>query len=363
MAIFARWSVRLLPPRVGPYEIIPARAIAAVVEAPGYRPFTAVAAYLEHGKGVGAENMAHMQEIGLFLDAQGDRVPFVVGGDFQSDPEDAARMGFARRTGSSLVAARDPRGTCRSPSSISEIDFFYVHDAMTAGLAEVAVVEGAGTAPHVPVRLRFHARQTSARALMLRRPQRIGIERIHGPLREGPCWTAVAAASEALLAKARDHDCAIDEQVRKEYSELFATWADFAEQEIIEATGSEAEIRKTGLRGKQPVLVWRAVQPERAPPPPPRQVELARWRTRLTVLQELRGTLQWLIPVTPAAGAAPQEGGNAVSGPVPAHARRDIGPNLIEKLQAIRAQLDEDDRQDEVRMADHTEDAEGMKGA
>ncbi len=343
VAIFARWSLRLLPPRVGPYEIIPARAIAAVVEAPGYRPFTAVAVYLEHGKGVGVENMSHMQEIGCFLDAQGAQVPFIVGGDFQSDPDDAARMGFARRSGGSLVAARDPRGTCRSPLAVSEIDFFYVHDAMTTGLAEVTVVEGAGTAPHVPVRLRFHARQTSARALMLRRPQRIGVERIYGPLPEGPCWAAVTAASRNLLAKVRDGGFAVDDQMRGEYSELYAGWADLAEQEIMEATGSVGEIRKTGLRGREPVLVWRAVQPERPPPPPPHQVELARWRTRLTILQELRGVLQWLIPVASTAGAAPREDRAPTTGPVPAHARRDTGTNVIEKLRAIRAQIDEDD--------------------
>ncbi len=341
VAILARSPLRLLPPRVGPYEIVPARAMAAVVEAPGYRAFTAVSIYLEHGKSIGPENMAHLQEVGLFLDAQGERVPFVAGGDFQADPEDAARLGFARRTGSSLVAARDPRGTCRSTTSVSEIDFFYVHDVMTAGLAEVTVVEGAGTAPHVPVRLRFHPRQTSARALTLRRPPRIGVERIIGPLPKEPTWGDVAEASAKLLARVRDKGFNADEAFRQDYSQLFTSWADAAEQEVIEATGSRSEVKKVGLRGRPPLLVWRAVQPERAPPPPPHVIELTRWRTWLTILQELRGTIQWMLPVAPATLAAGYQGSASRPEPVPQHLRGDTLPHLTAKLQSIRAQLDD----------------------
>ncbi len=125
VAIFARGGVVLAPPRVGPQEIIRARALAMLVEAPGYRPFTAVSVYLEHGKGMGPDNAAHMQELGLFLEAQGSHVPYVMGGDFQCDPAVMANFGFARRTTASLVASRDPRGTCRSTTATSEIDYFF----------------------------------------------------------------------------------------------------------------------------------------------------------------------------------------------------------------------------------------------
>ncbi len=170
VAIFVRRFIGVGPPRVGGYEIIPARAIAALIEAPGYRPMTAVAIYLEHGKGIGAPNLQHMEALGLFLGSQGDHIPFIAGGDYQADPGELARLGFAQRTASSLVASRDPRGTCRSSTATAELDFFYIHNELTAGLRSVEVVEGAGTAPHLPVRATFHPRLTSARSLVLRRP-------------------------------------------------------------------------------------------------------------------------------------------------------------------------------------------------
>ncbi len=109
VAILARSPLRLLPPRVGPYEIIPSRAMAAVVEAPGYRAFTAVSIYLEHGKGVGAENMAHMQEVGLFLDAQGERVPFVAGGGFPGGPRGRVQDRLSQADG--VLLGGSPRST------------------------------------------------------------------------------------------------------------------------------------------------------------------------------------------------------------------------------------------------------------
>ncbi len=181
VAVFARRFVGLSPPRVGTYEVVPARALAVMAEAPGYRPFVALSVYLEHGHGVDAVNLHHLEQVGAFLEMQGEHVPFVLGGDFQADPSDLARAGFARRSGGSLVAARSPRGTCRSSTATSELDFFYVHNSMTAGLKQVAVVEGAGTTPHLPVRLLFHPRLTSARSLVLRHPPKMEVERICGP--------------------------------------------------------------------------------------------------------------------------------------------------------------------------------------
>jgi hypothetical protein len=156
VAIFARRHLGISAPRVGAHELVPARAVAALVEAPGHRPFTAVSLYLEHGGGLGQVNIDHIGAVGRFLGAQGHHVPFVLGGDFQNDPADVAALGFARETGSSLVATRDPRGTCRSARAATERDFYFIHNEMVAGLRDVAVVEGAGTTPHTPVRLRFH---------------------------------------------------------------------------------------------------------------------------------------------------------------------------------------------------------------
>ncbi len=121
VAILARRPICVAPPRVGAHEVVPARAIAALIEAPGYRPFTALSVYMEHGRGVGPPNLAHLEEVGMCIEGQGEHVPFIIGGDFQADPDDWARVGFARRMSASLVAARDPRGTCRSSTATSEL--------------------------------------------------------------------------------------------------------------------------------------------------------------------------------------------------------------------------------------------------
>ncbi len=80
VALFARRHVAIAPPRVGAYELLPARAVAALVEALGYRPFTAVSVYMEHGQGIAEPNLARLEEIGAFLEAQGEQVPFILGG-------------------------------------------------------------------------------------------------------------------------------------------------------------------------------------------------------------------------------------------------------------------------------------------
>ncbi len=80
VAIFARRFIGMSPPRVGGYQVLAARAVAAQLEVPGYRPFTALAIYLEHGKGIGEPNLQHMEKVGVFLESQGEHVPYVAGG-------------------------------------------------------------------------------------------------------------------------------------------------------------------------------------------------------------------------------------------------------------------------------------------
>ncbi len=296
VAIFARRGVGLSMPKVGHSELIPARAIAALVEAPGYRPFTAVSAYLEHGKGLGSANLAHLRDIGNFLEAQGQHAPFVVGGDFQCPPDQMANAGFARRTAASIVATCDPRGTCRSTTATTEIDYYVLHDAMTRGLQSVELVEGAGTAPHVPVRLTFKPRLTSARSLVLRKPPPMAIERVFGPLPMPPDWTEVKVAASELVHKVRQQDFVMDNGFRDGYADMYTRWSDLAEKEIIAATVNDTQVKKEGLRGRPPVLVWRSIQSERPPPLPPQQDRLDGWRTLVSVAHEIRGALLWLLP-------------------------------------------------------------------
>ncbi len=217
VAIFARPFVGLSMPRVGSHIVVPHRAVAACIEPPGYRMMTVVSLYLEDGKGVGQENLGHLSTVGNFLASQGEDVPFVVGGDYQASPDSVASTGFASHTNGEIVACGDPRGTCRSPQHASELDYFIVHKLMTVGVKTVATVEGAGTRPHVPVRLEFMPRLTTAKALILRMPPRLGTERIHGPLPPPPPWEKTAAIMRALVRRTREADFKIDKASREEY--------------------------------------------------------------------------------------------------------------------------------------------------
>ncbi len=140
VAIFARTPLGLSMPRVGPHVLIPGRAVAALVEAPGYRPCTFVSLYLEDGQGLSAANFAHLEAVGRCISAQGQGSSFVVGGDLQMDPSKIAAAGFAARTGAVLVASRDPRGTCRSSRAVSELDYFFVQEDLAKGISNVHAV-------------------------------------------------------------------------------------------------------------------------------------------------------------------------------------------------------------------------------
>ncbi len=250
-------------------------------------------------------------------------------------------MGFAQRTSASLVAARNPRGTCRSSTCTSQIDFFFVHNEMAAGIQSVTVIEEAGTAPHLPVRIVFRPRLTSARSLVLRRPPRMGTERVFGPIPAPPCWAAVQRAAADILADVRRPDFIIDEGFRERYSAMYVAWSDMAEQEVINATGHEVQVCKTGLRGRPPALVWRSVQAERPPPPPEHHLLLNRWRTLASVVHELRGVLWWLHPLDPASARIARDRTSCTGPPAVGTDGRAGVPDLLTKIEGIKAQIND----------------------
>ncbi len=342
VAIFARNCIGISPPMLGAAEVIPARALAVLVEAPGYRPFHAIAMYMEHGQGVGPKNLRHLEDVGAFLEMQPAHTPFVVGADFQCPPEELSRAGFASRVSASIVATGDPRGTCRSAVAISELDYFIIHHALTPGIADIRLVEGAGIAPHVPVQVSFRPRLASTRTLVLRHPPRLGTERVHGPVPHPPDWQQVASEAAALLNRVRDANFKMDEDFRGRYAALYVRWADMAEGELIGATIHDEPIKKTGLRGRPPVLVWRSLQSEKTPELAAHHVDLDKWRTMATVTQEIRGALLWLVPHAMTDRWMEQPGEQGRRAPVPRRDEDNVAGDILDKLDAIRDQLAED---------------------
>ncbi len=267
VAILARPHIGLGAPVAGPIEVVPARAIAASVEPPGFRRTTVLSVYLEDGKGTSAVNLRHMQEIGRCVQAQGEHVPCIVGGDWQAAPENVAATGLATQSGMTIVATGHPRGTCRSTRTATELNYFLMTNDLVLGLDRVETVEGAGTRPHVPVRLTFRPRMTSIRALHVRAPPQLPTQRIVGPLRQPPDWADLQARASALADRAADVSDPCGSDFEAAFGDLYSDWADRAEGEIVEATGAcyYGDPKKPGLRGKNPLLVWRSIVAERPP--------------------------------------------------------------------------------------------------
>ncbi len=148
---------------------------------------------------MGASNLRHLQAMGVFIGSQGEHMPCIAGGDWQASPEAIASTGFAGRAGMAIAASQHPRGTYRDTRTTSELDFFLVTNDLSMGIDGVATIEGAGVRPHVPVRLAFRPKLASVRALHVRDPPRLPVQRMIGPLRQ-------AARARQLVGRAADAD-------------------------------------------------------------------------------------------------------------------------------------------------------------
>ncbi len=262
VAILARKHLALSLPHKGTEVIVPSRAVMALVEAPGHRPFHAASLYLHDGEGLSARNMGLLSTVGAAVGAQGEKIPFLIGGDFQVSPQTLAQAGFAGHAAASVVASGCPLGTCRTARTASEIDYFVASGCLSACVASVSVDEAAATRPHRPVVLTFRPRATSLRTLVVRKPPPIGTDPIIGPTRDLVDWSALRSDAADLVTMARDERTPM-EVLRPALSRIYERWSDAAETELAERAHGGSCLPKRGLRGRAPVLVWRSVLPER----------------------------------------------------------------------------------------------------
>jgi hypothetical protein len=190
-------------------------------------------------------------------------------------PSEIAPAAFGQRSGAVLMAAGDPLGTCRTARAARELDYFFASSGMADGVDAIEVVPSKGVKTHVPVEMRFKPRLASIRALIVRRPPKLGTERLIGPLRQVVQWDSLKLETEQLAADAKDEGHDLD-GLQRRLGEAFRKWADAAELELMEATYDGYSMPKTGLRGRAPQLVWRSILPER--PTDIAQGRSARWR-------------------------------------------------------------------------------------
>ncbi len=216
-----------------------------------------------------------------------------MGGDFNISPEQLVETRFDRRVGATIFHTETERGTFRTTKARSTIDFFLVSDRLAAAVEKVSTVEATGVRCHVPVQLTFQPRLASLRALHVRQPPRLGVERVYGPLPPPPDWELPKAVATAALEAARADVADFDDILEAAY----AAWADMAEEEIGNNTGLHAI--KTGERSRRPKLVWRSVLPENKSIPSFSYPAAMTW---------LRGIVSEIQRVTGVAAAAARAG-------------------------------------------------------
>ncbi len=269
VAIFARQHLGLSPPPWGDPEVVPAHAVAATVEAPGCRPTVATSVYLHDGVGPAAANRGilaaiggRMQSLGHGPDAACAKhmgpAPFIVGGDFNMTPEEVDAMGLVQRINASVVAPSVARGTCRTARSGRVIDFFLVSAGLDQGIRDVVAGTSAVIKTHVPVFLNFRPHLTTLRALAIRTPPKLPIEKIYGPTRPLPDWSKVRRTTSEARRLARG---GTPEAAQAAINGAYEDWARHAELELQEVTGHD--LPKLGCRGGMPNLVWRTIVPEK----------------------------------------------------------------------------------------------------
>ncbi len=205
-----------------------------------------ISAYFWCGEGWSCRNQALMRRIIALK--QDICCMWVLSADFNMEPEELHSHSLMRELGG--VTIRHSSGTCVSGKAKVRkcYDYFVIDGRLKGSVESVTVLEDAGTAPHLPVRMRIRA---SAQGLLARiqvKPKALPVHKPIGCAREPPAWPPPPeeGASQA---------------------ECDATWekvADCMEQEVLgvhDLVGA-AGARFSG-RAQRPSWKLQAVRPRR----------------------------------------------------------------------------------------------------
>ncbi len=184
----------------------------------------------------------------------------LVGADYNMQPQTLVGTGLLAELGADVVAAANPRGTCRTRTAARNYDYFLAGGQVKGIIESVRTIEGSGNKTHTPVQLALQPQATALKALHLRSPPRLPTERVFGPLPPPPEWQAAQPLFEEAVEAARSQPRGKAEQA---LSAAYALWAHMAEHELGDVTGQH--VAKPGTRSTRPNLVWRSVLPERRP--------------------------------------------------------------------------------------------------
>ena len=205
--------------------------------------------YLWHSEGLSSRNWQILLEAGGVIAKHGG--PWIIGAEFNMPEKQLGEAErWLRRIGGVIRAPSIP--TCRSINGGRVIDYVVIDQRIAAALQVWTDVSFPGS-PHSPVVLRLSAVESRRRALFLKRPKPLPLDRPAGCLaKEGEraCQVTLDMAIEATAEQRVPLDAALGETLRVAEAE----WCDIAGFDI------PRQQRCVG-RGRAPVLKMLPVIP------------------------------------------------------------------------------------------------------
>lgn len=155
------------------------------------------------GEGQAKLNKLLWAKVGKFLVQFGR--PFLLGGDWQTDPDDEALLLWAGAVDAMVVAPSGSAVSCRSSAAQGlgrTIDFFIISRALSQVVVDCEVLENIPTRPHFPVMITLDASKSVQRCWQRCAPKPFPLAGPFQPQGSDDCWLEVASRLEASRTEA-----------------------------------------------------------------------------------------------------------------------------------------------------------------
>ena len=177
VAILVRAWMGLIEPLCHGPIIWPHRAVAAVVQPPWGQSLFVSSLYLKDSVGMDDHNLEVLGALGAELSVLG--LPFIVGGDFNNEPDVLRSTEFVSNLKAQLESTSGP--TCFGTGGPTLYYYFVVSGGLAKAVRSASINDaGASFVPHVPVRVQFFA-LANLHVLSFRKPPPIAVDPPFGP--------------------------------------------------------------------------------------------------------------------------------------------------------------------------------------
>ena len=227
------------------------RAVRAVLQAPPLPEILLVSVYLSVGVGVRCPNVQILGGVAKAVEREAKRP--IIGGDLNSVPLQIRRLGLLGRFGRVQIGAMKP--SCITATSQTEIDFFFIDEALAAGLKEVKIITKAGARPHLPVEMCLEA--DFSNVLMPKARQHKQIPRFlpFGPKLQEENWEQEEQVVRGALRLAQEG--APKDYLQATVKNAYGKVALKMETQLARDTGTELKFKR--LRAKAPSVEMRPI--------------------------------------------------------------------------------------------------------